>query len=142
MGRRRAGVAAQNTLMGDGPAPATWPVLPTPSCPLQPPVWMRGYRVRVEAALIGPHPTPLVCISPYLAVPSLPPPFAKAGASFRALRSLQKKSSSIQGTTRSLCLPSLIIVCFSFSEFVFSTRWWYPSEGRTRTRDFIAGFIV
>ena len=50
-------MAAQNTLMGDGSAPALGQSCQHPSCPLQPPVWMRGYRVRVEAALIGPHPT-------------------------------------------------------------------------------------
>ena len=87
--RAGGGVAAQNTLMGDGSAPALGQ---HPSCPLQPPVWMRGYRVRAEAALIGPI-LPSGLYLSLLGSSFSPSTFAKPGSSFCALRSLQKKSS-------------------------------------------------
>lgn len=82
-------MAAQNTLMGDGSAPALGQ---HPSCPLQPPVWMRGYRVRAEAALIGPI-LPSGLYLSLLGSSFSPSTFAKPGSSSCALRSLQKKSS-------------------------------------------------
>lgn len=75
--------------MGDGSALALGQ---HPSCPLQPPVWMKGYRVRAEAALIGPI-LPSGLYLSLLGSSFSPSTFAKPGSSFCALRSLQKKSS-------------------------------------------------
>ena len=58
----------------------------------RPPVWMRGYRVRAEASLIGSI-LPSGLYLSLLGSSFSPSTFAKSGAFFPALRSLQKESS-------------------------------------------------
>ena len=80
--------------MGDGSAPALGQSCQHPSCPLQPPGWMRGCRVSAEAALIG----PILASGLYLSLLGSPfscSTFAKPGGSFPAPRSLLKNSSLI-----------------------------------------------
>lgn len=88
-------------------------VLPTPLLPFAASSLDERLQGESEAASIGPILPSGLYLSP-LGSSFSPSTFSKPGASFPALRSLQRKSSLNPRCCRLPRLPSLIFVCFLF----------------------------